>query len=260
VTAPEQSGPPALDDEALSCDPILRGRLHLWQPRHGYRFSVDPLLLVHFAAPLLSRLDGAEATDLGTGSAIAALLLARRSPTLKVRGLELQPRLAALARRNVLDNGLADRVSIVEVDVADRDACRRVVTGASVDLVVSNPPYRSLGEGALSPNPEEAIARHELRLTLDQLLGEARRQLRPDGRCLVVYPADRLVALLAAVVASGMQPVRLRLVHDRPDAPASLVLIDAKKSRRGRLAIEPPLILRAADGAPTEEAERAVSW
>jgi tRNA1Val (adenine37-N6)-methyltransferase len=242
-----------LSDE-LSCDEILRGRLRIWQPRQGYRFAVDPLLIAAFvrgASPGgLGRV-----VDLGTGSGIIALALALDDAAAKLVAVELQPRLAQLARRNAVDNHLADRVEICELDIADAEAMK-ALPGASFDWAVSNPPFRALADGPPSPDGEEAIAKHEVRLDLPALCGQARRLLTPHGRFAVVYPSERLPALLAALDAAGLRPIGLRLVHDQSTAPARRALVVAQKGARGGLVVDPPLFLRNSDGAYTDEAKQ----
>ena len=238
----------------LTRDEILRGRLILWQPREGYRFAVDPLLLIDFVS------DGkvARAADLGTGCGIIALGLAQRFADAQLTAVELQPRLAGLARRNADENGLGDRVTVLELDLADARAARAALPGASFELVASNPPFRPLGEGDANPDGEAAVARHELRLTLGDLAAQARRLLVPGGRAAIVYPAERLGALLGALERESLRPLRLRCVHPSASEPATRVLVEARKGARGNLVVEAPLILRDADGQYTSEARRVL--
>jgi tRNA1Val (adenine37-N6)-methyltransferase len=242
------------DEDALTRDEILRGRLILWQPRKGYRFSVDPLLLLDFLgpSPRIGR-----ACDLGTGCGVIALGLARLDDAARVTAVELQPRLAGLARRNAVENGLADRVEVVELDLADEARARAALPGASFALVASNPPFRPLGEGSTNPVDEAAIARHEVRLTLADLTAQARRVLEPGGRAVWVYPAERLTSLLATLDAAGLRPIRLKLVHGRAEEPARRALVEARKGAKGNLVVEPPLVLYD-DAGYTAAARRAL--
>lgn len=256
------STPPAVVDDLgeLTCDPILRGRLRLWQPRYGYRFSVDPLLLADFtlgSGEPAEREPLGQIADLGAGVGIVGLALAASDPAARVTLVELQPRLAALCRKNLVENGMTDRCQVVQGDVLAVPT-RRLLPGAGFDLVVSCPPYYPLGRGGLNPGSEEAIARHELRLPLGELVRASRRLIGFRGRVTLVYPSPRLAELLSALVQSGLQPSRLRLVHPRPGEPAQRVLVEACKGSRGALVIEPPLFLRDASGAYTKEARRAL--
>lgn len=249
----EGAGGERPDAAELTEDPILRGRLTLLQPRVGYRFSLDPLLLADFvgAGPL------GRVADLGAGCGVVGLLLGRADAQAQVTLVELQPRLAQLCRQNAARNGLAERVSVVEGDLLDR-AMRAALPGASFDLVASCPPYYQLGRGGVNPTSEEAIARHELRLPLPDLVRAARRLLGFRGRAALVYPSPRLGELLGELAAAGLQPVRLRLMYPRPGEPAQRALVEARKGARADLVIEPPFYVRDLEGSYTPEARRAL--
>lgn len=244
---------PEVELGELTCDPILRGRLTLFQPKVGYRFSLDPLLLADFVGPApLGRV-----ADLGAGVGIVGLTLAKNDPAAPLTLVELQPRLAALCRKNAAHNGLTERVTVVQGDLLAAST-QKQLPGAGFDLVASCPPYYPLGQGGVNPDGEEAIARHELRLPLPDLIRAARRLIGFRGRLAVVYPSNRLPELLAAMLSCGLQPTRLRLVHPHEGEPAQRVLVEAQKGARAQLAIEPPLYVRNADGSYTAEARRAL--
>jgi tRNA1(Val) A37 N6-methylase TrmN6 len=196
--------------------------------------------------------------DLGAGVGVIGLTLALRWPEARVTLAELQPRMAALARRNVDENGLGDRVAVVEVDLGDAPRARAALPGSSCELVVASPPYFPPGTGPTVPDEGEAIARHELRMGLGDLAREARRLLVPTGRVAVVFPSERLVALLAALDGAGLRPTRMRAVYPRAAAPANRVLVEAQKGGRGGLTVEPPLVLRDAENRYTVDARAAV--
>lgn len=248
-------------DEALaglSRDPIVRGRLTLWQPRVGYRFSIDPILLADFAGGS----GGGRVVDIGAGCGIVGLLIGAKDPVAQVTLVELQPRLAAICRRNAIENGLSERTVVVQGDIRSPDR-RRDLPGASYDAVVSCPPYYVLGRGGVNPTDEEAIARHEVHLPLQDLVRAARRLLRPRGRFVVVYPTPRLPELFVALAEQHLTPTRLRIVHPYADEPGQRVLLEAQKGARSSLSIVPPLYLRqrsqpirGGGGDYTDEAKR----
>lgn len=254
--------PEGVDLGEITCDPILRGRLRLWQPRVGYRFSVDPLLLADFVLHATHPEPGfgqppAHAADLGAGVGVVGLALAVSLPSAQVTLVELQPRLAALSRKNIVENNLSERCRVVQGDLLALET-RRLLPGAGFDLLASCPPYYPLGQGGVNPGSEEAIARHELRLPLPDLVRASRRLLGFRGRLALVYPSPRLPELLGALVECGLAPRRLRLMHPFRGEPAQRVLIEAQKGARGSLVIEPPLYLREDSGAYTQEARRAL--
>ena len=219
--------------------------MSLWQPRAGYRFSIDPLLLVDFVAPPYGRV-----VDFCAGCGVVGLGLLSRDDGARATLVELQERLGALARRNADDNGMGARVEVCRGDW--RSALRD--GGAAFDVAVANPPYRTLDEGPASPDGEIAIAQHELEVTLADVAAAMRRALKPGGRAALVYPAARAAHLLPALDGAGLRPVRARFVHPRADEPANRVLVEAHKGARGPLVVAPPLYVRDAAGYTAEAA------
>jgi tRNA1(Val) A37 N6-methylase TrmN6 len=187
--------------------------------------------------------------DFCAGVGVIGLGALLRDPAATATLIELQPELAQLAERNARDNGLAARAEVRTLDLRRLDD-----GGAQFDTALANPPYRTLDEGPASPERQIAVAQHELELTLPELIAQMRRVLVPGGRALVVYPAARAPALLAALEGASLRPLRLRCVHPRVGEPANRVLVAAHKGARGPLVIEPPLILRHGDGSYSDEA------
>ena len=205
------------------------------QPRQGYRFSIDPLLLAGF-----SRLkDGWRVLDLGAGCGVAGLLLAWAHPLVQVTCLEIQPRLAELAWRNAWLGGLQERVEVVRGDLCQAD----LFPQGSFQAIVTNPPFRPLGVGRLGPDQERNQARHELTCTLADWTEAAARWLTPGGRLFTVYPAWRLAGLLIGLAAAGLTPKRLRPVFERPGGEGRLVLVEAALRAGEELRLEPPFFL-----------------
>jgi tRNA1Val (adenine37-N6)-methyltransferase len=245
--------PASLELGELTCDSILRGRLRLWQPVVGYRFSIDPLLLIDFVS------DGTvgQVADLGAGVGIVGLGLARRFDRAQVTLVELQPRLAELSRRNIIENELTERCQVVQADVLS-PSTKQVLAGGRFELVASCPPYYPVGHGGVNPDSEEAIARHELRLPLPKLVAAAKRLVGFRGRVAFVYPSPRLSELLVALAEHSLPVRRLRLVHPQAGEPAQRVMVEAQKGYRGGMVIEPPLYIREGDGRYTAQARRAL--
>ena len=224
----------------------------------GYRFNVDALLVADFALNSARRPRGRAplVCDLGAGSGIVGLVILRALPGSRVTAVELQPRLAEIARRNLWHNALSDRGEVVELDLASPQSKRRLV-GARYDWVVSNPPYQAIGRGMTNPDAEMAIARHELRLPLARLCEETRRILKPAGQAALIYPAARSAELIGATSAVGLAPVRMRSLHPRVGAPATRVLMLCEKGApTGRLEIMAPFYEHELGGAPTSELRR----
>jgi tRNA1(Val) A37 N6-methylase TrmN6 len=219
------------------------GGIRILQPARGYRFTLDPLLLADFAA---ARRPRGKTVDLGSGSGVIALVLARRYGRKDVTALELQPRLYGLAARSVALNGLERDVTVV---LGDLRHASRTLGPAGFAQVVCNPPYQPRGSGPAAAQDERAIARSELCCSMGDVAAAAAQLLREGGELCLSYRASRLAELVEALRAQRLEPRRLRLVHPRVDRPASLALVGAVKGARAELEVEPPLYLHLASTA-----------
>jgi tRNA1Val (adenine37-N6)-methyltransferase len=234
------------DIEKETLDDLKGYRLRIIQPRHGYRFSVDPLLLADFV-----RMSGGERViDLGTGCGIIPLLLARRDPTVTATGAEFQPEMAGIAARNVDLNGLTDRIQVVPEDILE---LRRRYPVSSFDVVTSNPPYRRPGTGKVSPRAGRDGARHETTATLADFLAAAKYLVHESGRICFIYHTCRLAELITEAARQKLAVLRLRMVHGNSTAPARMFLVELGKGRVGELQVEPPLMVRGEDGGYSAE-------
>lgn len=233
--------------------------IKLYQRERGYRFSLDALLLFDFVR--LSAQRPARVADLGAGSGVIGLLLARKYGHASIWLIELQEGLFTLARRNIELNALEDRVCAVRADInsiSDGSLLFPKAPGAgsfereSFDVAVSNPPFRKVFSGRICPDDEKAMARHELKLPLPALIGAAGKLLKEKGRFFMVYHPERLQEALERLRAGGFEPKRLRFVHGREGLPAKVMLIESIKGGNPGLSVEAPLIVYDAEGGYTE--------
>ncbi len=233
-------------DGGTSLDAICRGELVLEQPRRGYRFNLDPILLADFAGALGPV---KQVVDLGAGVGVVGLLLARRWPETRVLLLELQPELALLAQANAERNGLAGRVEVRCADLRDPLAW----SGWAPGLAVSNPPYFPLGAGRPCADAQRSLARHEVACSMGELLDAAAAGLAAGGALALIHAAEREEELVAGLDGRGLGPELLRRVVPLPGRPAARVLVAARGGARGGLRSPAPLLVEERPGAFTEE-------
>lgn len=212
------------------------GNLQYIQPKRGYRFSVDAILLADFVKVKPDE----RIIDLGTGSGILPMLIAVLTPAQEIVGLEIQQRLAQIAKRNVRLNALDDRIQILEGDLRQ---ISRFFRAGTFDVLCSNPPYRKVGSGRINPEDELAMARHEIACSLSDLLAAWKYLVKPGGKVFVIYLPERLSELFAGLTASQLEPKRLRCVHSARQTPASLALVEAQRDALPGLIVLPPLFL-----------------
>jgi tRNA1(Val) A37 N6-methylase TrmN6 len=220
-------------DETI--DDFMDGRLKLIQSRSGYRFSIDAVWLSEF----VTIKPGDILVDLGAGCGIISLVLLLTRPVGYAFGLEIQPVLANQAARNAVLNGFDHKMGIILGDIKHPP-----LAPASANVVVCNPPYRHKDSGRINPDPEKAIARHELLTSLTDILDAARRLLRAKGRLAMIYPVARMADLMIRLRGFNLEPKRVRIVYPGLKSEAKLMLIEASLGGRGGLKILPPLLDR----------------
>jgi tRNA1(Val) A37 N6-methylase TrmN6 len=219
------------------------GGLQILQRTKGYRFNLDSILLARFALEGLPADRPLKVIDLGTGSGVVAMLLARWCPEWKVTGVEVQEAVAERARRNAALNQLP-----VEITTADWRTLGTPGRAGDADLVVCNPPYFTADGGEPCADEERAAARQELNGTLDETLRAAARLVRGNGSVRFVHTAARLPDLLSAVAAAGLGVVRLAFIHPRANEEAGAVLLEALPGARRPTRIDPPIFVHSDTG------------
>ncbi|UCD77002.1 MAG: tRNA1(Val) (adenine(37)-N6)-methyltransferase [Desulfobacterales bacterium] len=231
---------------SYTTDTFFDGKIQVMQSRAGYRFSIDAVLLAFHAGPR----SGDKILDLGTGCGIISMIMAVRAPDIRIFAIEVQPELAGLAKANVNQNQLEDRI---EVMLTDMKLLKPEMTDGPADLIVCNPPYRKPGSGRINPAQQRAVARHEIKVTLNDILETARRMLRTAGRFVTIYTAERATDVLLRMRSERIEPKFMRMIHSSQKADAKLVLIEGVKDGRAGLIVAPPLIIYDDNGAYTKE-------
>ena len=180
--------------------------IKLIQAKDGYRFSVDAVLLEHF----ISAKKPGNGIELGCGSGVISILLAKRLRSVHIKAVEIQKSLAGRARRNVTLNGLDERIAILSKDVRE---LKSVYETNTFDFVFSNPPFRKPKTGRISSDEERAVARHEIEMTVSDLVSAAAYLLKHAGRFFLIYHPFRLAELITLLRESKLEPKRMRFVH-----------------------------------------------
>ncbi|MDN5709965.1 MAG: tRNA1(Val) (adenine(37)-N6)-methyltransferase [Planococcus sp. (in: firmicutes)] len=233
------------DDERL--DYLLAENLRIIQSPSVFSFSLDAVLLARFAYVPKKR---GRIVDLCTGNGAIPLFLSARTES-TITGVELQPRLAGMARRSIEFNGLDGQIDIIEGDVKEIPA---QLGYEKFDTVTCNPPYfpaHDMSDKNLSEHM--AIARHELHLTLDEAVRSASQLLKQGGKAAFVHRAGRLIDIMAAMRNNRLEPKRIRLVYPKAGKEANTLLIEGIKDGKPDLKVLPPLIVYGEDGEYTEE-------
>lgn len=222
-------------------DSIWSEQIRIVQSKSGYRFGIDAALLAHF----LRTSTEDEVLEIGSGNGVIAILLSHLQTFKKLVAVEVQQGPAKLAAQNFELNQLTN------AEVLHADA-RELQLSQKFDLIFSNPPYRKIGAGKLNPQPEKAVARHEISLTLQDLFSCAERHLKPEGRLSVILPHFREKDLILLSNRREMRVHERRSVHSFRDQPHSFLLVTLCKAA-SKLLEHPPLVIYDAPGRYTAE-------
>lgn len=236
MTSPAEAG--------LTDDRLLGGRVRFFQPRHGYRVAIDPVLL----AAAVPALPGERVLDAGTGTGAAALCLAARLAGVQVTGLERDPELLAIARRNAEANAVTAPITLVAGDLRDSPSLH------PFDRVMSNPPYHRRGAASL-PATASGSAAHVTDIDLPAWIAACLAHLRHLGRLILIHRAEALAELLGALTGRAGDVVVLPLWPNVEAPAAKRVIVAARKGGRGPTRLARGLVLHGPDGGFTAAAD-----
>lgn len=238
--------PGIINPHTETLDDLVIGGMKLIQPVQGYRFSLDAVLLAHFP-----RLNGiAQAVDLCAGHAVIPHLLSFRDPAIKITGIEIQENMFLRARRSIELNHLQHRITLIRGDVKE---IKQFLPPEYAQLVTCNPPFWKKNSGKINRNSEEAQARHEILIDIEQIIAAARYVLAPGGKLCIIHISQRLPEILGLFERYKLKVARLRFIHSKSHEKARLFLLEGEKdgSRPGE--ILPPLIIYEPEGGYSQE-------
>ena len=233
-----------MENERL--DDLQRNGLKIIQKTDGFCFGMDAVLLSGFA----SVKPGERALDLGTGTGIIPLLLSAKTKGDHFTGLEIQTEIMKMAQRSVALHGLEKKIDIIQGDIKEAS---RIFGAASFDVVTSNPPYMNDAHGLKNPGDVKAISRHEVLCTLEDVVREGTKALKPGGRFYMVHRPHRLAEIITVMRQYKLEPKRMKFVHPFADKDANMVLIEAVRGGGAWLKLEPPVIVYKEPGVYTDE-------
>ncbi|MCI9128048.1 MAG: tRNA1(Val) (adenine(37)-N6)-methyltransferase [Eubacterium sp.] len=232
--------------EGERIDELERKDYKIIQDRNRFCFGMDAVLLSGFAEVR----KGDKVLDLGTGTGIIPLLLEAKTEGNHFTGLEIQEQSADMAKRSVLLNDLQDKINIINGDIKEASD---IFGGAIFDIVTCNPPYMTEHHGLKNFEEPKAIARHEIKCNLEDVIRETAKVLKPGGRFYMVHRPRRLVEIIHLMHKYKIEPKRLRMVHPFEDKDANMILIEGHRGGGVMMKVEPPLIVYQSQGVFTEE-------
>jgi tRNA1(Val) A37 N6-methylase TrmN6 len=230
-------------------DAFLGGQLRLRQPRSGHRAGHDAVLL---AAATLAR-EGDRAVEFGAGVGTAGLSLARRAGSLELTLVEVDPRLARLARENAALNAILASVVVLDVTASSAAFAAAGLKPDGFDIVLMNPPFNDAARHRASPDPARASAHVSAEAMLPRWVQAAMRLLKSGGHLTLIWRADGIAEVLASL-GGGFGSLAILPVHADAAKPAIRVLVRAIKGGRAPTRILSGLVLNDESGVPNKHA------
>jgi len=235
--------------QGITAGHLLGGRISYAQPRTGFRTGIEPVLL---AAAVPAR-PTERVLEVGSGAGAALLCLAARVLQIHGIGIERDPQLAALADRNLADNGLASRFAMIVADIA------ALPDIGTFDHACTNPPWHD-PRGTASPVPSREAAKRAFAGLLPLWAGQLARRLRRRGTLTLILPAVLMSQGFAALEAAECGSAALLPLWPKPGRPARLVLLQGIKDAVGPCRVLPGLTLHRAEGGYTDAAEAILRY
>lgn len=234
------------EDETL--DDLQLGEIYVIQKKDAFRFGVDAVLLANFAK--VKR--GMKVIDLCSGTGIIPFILAEKTEASYITGIEIQKDMVEMSNRSVQYNKLQEKIEFINGDLKDLSLLKQI---PKADVVTVNPPYKLQNSGIINPKDKNAIARHEICCTLEDVIIACRTLLKDNGRMYMVHRPERLADILCTMRKYKIEPKVIRMVHPNTKKPPNIVLIEGQRDGGAFLKWDRPLYVYNDDGGYSEEIE-----
>jgi len=226
--------PVIADDETL--DTIGPDELRIIQPKRGPRFAIDSILLASYAKSLIN----GQVMDLGCGTGIISLWLARQNKIKEITGIDIDRNSIERAIRSARLNQSVTDLNFRHADIRE---IRKIFKPEICNAVVINPPFRKMGSGKTSPVHNKIVACHEVSGHLSDFIEAASYLLKTGGKCVMLHLSERLAEIVAEFRNRGLEIKRIRCIHAYASSNAKQFLSLAQKGARSGTIVEKPLII-----------------
>ena len=219
----------------------------IYQNDDYFAFSLDSVLLANFVTLKLS---DKKIVDFCSGNGPIPMLMSFRTKS-RIFGVELQKEIFDMGYDSIKENGMDSQIEFINADVMDISKIR---DAESVDVVTCNPPYFKYKEDSLiNDNMVLTIARHEVKLKLEDVIKNARYILKNGGTFAMVHRPDRMIEIINLMQKYGIEPKKMRFVYPKMGKDANILLIEGIKNGKTGLKVMSPLYTHNNDGSYVEE-------
>ena len=221
--------------------------LKIIQNKEGFCFGIDSVLLADFAKNIKK---GAKVLDLGTGTGIISILLCGKTDLKNIIGVEVQKEVAEMANRSSKLNNLENKFKVINENILN---LKKMYDNQSIDVVVTNPPYKKKNTGIINKNEKKVISRHEITASLEDFINISSELLKDKGEFYMVHRPERLVDILDLMRKNKLEPKIIKMVFSNTNKEPKLILIKGIKNAKPFLKIEKNLYIYDENGNYTAD-------
>lgn len=211
-----------------------------------FNFSLDSVLLPNFVT--LNK-NISKILDIGCGNAPIPLILSTKTNA-SIVGIEIQKEVYDLALESIKINNKQHQIKIINDDINDFYKNQETDT---YDVITCNPPFFKYGKTSnINKNDYKTIARHEVKLNLNQLFSISKKLLKNNGVIAIVHRPERFVEIIEEMRKNNIEPKKVQFVHPKINMDANIMLIEGSKNGKPGLKILPPIYTHENSGEYTE--------
>lgn len=224
--------------------------LKIYQNTDMFRFSLDSVILANFVT---INKNISNILDIGCGNAIMPIILSTKTNA-HIDGVEIQEEAVILANKSVNINNLNEKINIIHNDIKKY---YQVCETEKYDVIISNPPYFKYNQNSsVNDSDFKTIARHELSLSLGDLIIISKKLLKNNGRLSIVHRPERLIEIIELMKKNNLEPKKICFVYPKINKDANILLIEAVKNGKPGLKILPPIYIHNIDGSYTKQIQK----
>lgn len=224
--------------------------LKIVQDSEMFSFSLDSVLLPNFVT-INKKITNI--LDIGCGNAPIPLILSTKTNA-KITGIEIQKSVYDLAVESIKINNKEDQITIINEDI--NEFYKNEETD-KYDVITCNPPFFKYIESSnINKNDYKTIARHEVKLNLNQLFTIARKLLKNNGVIAIVHRPERFLDVVMEMKQNNIEPKRVQFIYPKPNMEANIMLIEGTKNGNPGLKILPPIYSHKENGEYTDTVKK----
>lgn len=231
-------------------DDLEFNNLKIIQNKDGFCFGIDSILLSDFAKEIK---ENSTVLDLGTGTGIISILLCEKTKLKKIIGIEIQKEVYEMAKKSIKLNRLENKFEIINENILNLN---NIFQKNSIDVIVTNPPYKKKNTGIINKNEKKLISRHEITANLEDFIKISKDLLKDKGEFYIVHRPERLVDILSLMRQYKIEPKKLKIVYSNKNKEPKLVLIKGIKNAKPFLKVENNLYIYDENGKYSEEIKK----